>query len=181
MPEKYKRHLSYTLWMVSLFILLSSSASTKAQEGIGTYYIRYDVKSSKNKIADDNLLMIPSKNDFRAVSFSQIFSAGFISTAPDGSGVSVETRIRENALKTILVNHGLKSLKTKDYDTVVSYEGVIITPLIIHKKTYNEEQNKCFYNVEAEFSPIAFPDKWETMNMTHKLKKTIYEFFEFFK
>ncbi|MCD4718333.1 MAG: hypothetical protein K8S13_00530 [Desulfobacula sp.] len=162
-------------------MLTASSNTIHAYEGIETYYIRYDVKSSSNRIIDDNLMMIPAKNDFRAEKFSQISATGVISAAPGESKISVEKRIRDDSLKTILVNNGLKSVKTKDVDTVISYEGVIITPLNILKNTYNEEKSIFLYEVQIEFSPIAFPDKWETLNIKHRVKAIFHDFFQLFK
>ena len=129
----------------------------------------------------DDLLMVPAKNDFRAENFSQISTTGVISAAQGKSKKSIEKQIRENALKSILVKNGLKSVKTKDYDTVISYEGVIITPLNILKNTYNEEQDNFIYEIQVEFTPIAFPDQWETLNMKHKIKEIFYNFFQLFK
>jgi len=181
MPDTYKRHLLVTLLIAPLMLPIVSSTAIQAYEGIETYYIRYDVKSSRNKITGDDLLMIPAKNDFRAENFSQISTTGVISAAQGKSKKSIEKQIRDNALKSILVKNGLKSVKTKDYDTVISYEGVIITPLNILKNNYNEEQNNYIYEVQVEFTPIAFPDQWETLNMKHKIKEIFYNFFQLFK
>ena len=181
MPDTYKRHLLVTLLIAPLMLPIVSSTAIQAYEGIETYYIRYDVKSSRNKITGDDLLMIPAKNDFRAENFSQISTTGVISAAQGKSKKSIEKQIRDNALKAILVKNGLKSVKTKDYDTVISYEGVIITPLNILKNTYNEEQDNFIYEIQVEFTPIAFPDQWETLNMKHKIKEIFYNFFQLFK
>ena len=164
---------------VSIGLLISNLIF--ADEGIKNFYIRYDIKSSYNKIIDDNLMMIPAKNDFRAEKFSQILTTGVISATPGESKISVKERIKNNSLKTILINNGLKSVKTKDYDTVISYEGVIITPFNILKTTYNEKQDNYFYEAQVEFSPIAFPDKWDTLNIKHKIKEMFHDFFQLFK
>ena len=181
MPDNYKRYLFCSLLLTPLMIFILFIMTTHAYEGIETYYIKYDVKSSKNTIVNDNLLMIPAKNDFRAENFSHISTTGVISAAPGEAKTSVEQRIRDNSLKTIWVKYGLKSAKTKDYDTVISYEGVIITPLNILKNTYNEGQDNYFYEVQVEFSPIAFPDKWEALNMKYKIKEIFHDFFQLFK
>ena len=181
MPDIYKKHLLVTLLLVPIVMFINSSITIHAYEGIETYYIRYDVKSSKNKIMGDDLLMIPAKNDFRAENFSQISTTGVISAAPGESKISVEKRIKNNSLKAILVDNGLKSVKVKDVDTVISYEGVIITPLNILKNTYNEKKNIFLYEVQVEFSPIAFPDKWETLKIKDRIKEVFYDFFQLFK
>lgn len=181
MPNKYSRHLPYTLLVVPLIVLIVSMVPIRANEGIQTYYIRYDVKSSGNKIIEDNLLMVPAKNEFRAEKFSQFYTTGVISAAPAGPGESIEQRIRNNALKAILVNNGLKSVKTKDTDTVISYEGVITTPLNILKNTYHQGQDNYVYEVQVEFSPMAFPDEWETLGVKDKIKGLFHDFFQLFK
>jgi hypothetical protein len=167
--------------LAHLILFIFSIDTLHAGEGITAYYIRYDVKSSKNRVIDDNLLMVPAKNDFRAEKFSQFSITGAISAAPGGPKVSIEKRIRENVVKTILVNQGLKSIKTKDHDTVISYEGRIMTPLNILKNTYDEKNNQYVYDVQIEFSPIAFPDKWKTLNRYHKIKQVFDEFFQWLK
>jgi hypothetical protein len=184
MPENFRNQLIYTLMMIVLIVSLAFifvTPATIAYEGIKTYYIRYDVKSSKNSIIDDNLLMTPAKNEFRAEKFSQIIISGVISADLKGTDVNFENKIKNDTLKSILIKNGLKSLKAMDYDTVISYEGVIITPVKILKTVYNEEQDIYSYEAMVEFSPIAFPDQWEKLNMKYKIKKVIYDFFELFK
>ncbi len=183
MPKMYQKILLYIFPITSIIVLMAFIPMTPvacAYEGIKTFYIRYDVKSSKNKIVDAALLMIPAKNEFRAEKFSQITMTGVISAHPARNGVINDKTIRDDALKTILVKNGLRSIKTKDLDTIISYEGVIITPVNILKNIYNKDGDNYSYEVRLEFSPIAFPDKWETLDMQYKIKKTIYEFFELF-
>ncbi|WP_300461146.1 hypothetical protein [Desulfobacula sp.] len=181
MPETHTPLLPFTILLAQLILFIPPIATLHADEGITTYYIRYDVKSSKNKIIDDNLLMVPAKNDFRAEKFSHFSTAGVISAARGESKAVIEKQIRENALKTVLVNQGLKSVKTKDHDTVISYEGLIMTPLNILKNTYDEGNNQYVYDVQIEFSPIAFPDNWKTLNGYHNIKQVFDEFFQWFK
>ena len=171
--------LFWTLFLIFFFTFFISPAF--ADEGINCFYIRFDIKSSANKIQSENLIMIPAQNDFRAEKFSQISVSGVISAAPGESNESTQKRIRENVLKNILLNNGLKSVKTKDYDTVLSYEGVIITPLRLVKNIYVEEQNGYMYEIGVDFCPIAFPDRWETLNMKYKIKELFYDFMQLFK
>jgi hypothetical protein len=181
MPDNYKKNFPVTLLLLSLMVFIASSITIHADEGIKKYYIRYDVKSSKNRIMNDNLLMIPAKNEFRAENFSQISITGVISAEPGESNPSIEKRIKNNSLKAALVHHGLKSIKVRDVDTVISYEGVIITPLNILKNTYNEDQSNYFYEVQIEFGSIAFPDKWEPLNIKHRIKEIFNDFLQLFK
>ncbi len=165
--------------VISIFIF--GISQSLAYEGLDTYYIKYDVKSSKNQITQDNLVMVPAKNEFRAENFSLVTVSGAISADPDGSSKSVEGRIQHHALKTLLVQSGLKSVSSKDLDTVLSYEGVIITPLKIINKTYNEYNNQYRYDAQIEFSPIAFPNEWESLHRKNKIKDIFSNFFELFK
>ena len=181
MPGKYKRYLLFTLPLTAFIIFTAYIPLIQAYEGLETYYVRYDIKSSKNKIIDDNLLMIPAKNEFRAEKFSQIATTGVISADSNWAKISVDKKIRDDALKTILVKNGLKSVKTKDLDTVLSYEGVIITPVKILKHTYNEDHKNYSYEARVEFSPVSFPDRWETLNMKYLIKQKFYDFLNFRK
>ena len=49
-----------------------------------------------------------------------------------------------------------------------------MAPLTLIKNTYVEEQNEYIYEVRVDFCPIAFPDRWETLNMRHKIKEMVY-------
>ncbi len=183
MPKKYKKYFLYTLTIIILAIWIASIPTTPAihaYEGIDTFYIRYDIKSSKNRISDSSLLMIPAKNEFRAEKFSQIIVSGVISADSKQNQISVEKMVKEDSLKSTLVKNGLQSVKAKDLDTVISYEGVIITPVKILKNVYNEKQNNYSYEVQVEFSPIAFPDRWETLNMKYRIKEILHNFLELF-
>lgn len=180
MPAAFKPFFLY-LWLFTLSAIWVFIPATYPDEGMNAYYIKYDIKSSKNRLVDDNLLMVPSKNDFRTEKFSQILISGVISADPGESNEATQQRIKENALKNILVNNGLKSVKTKDHDTVISYEGVIMTPLTLKKKTYLEDQNEYVYEVRVDFCPIAFPDRWEKLKMKHRIKEMVNDFFQLFK
>ena len=66
-------------------------------------------------------------------------------------------------------------------DTIISYEGVIITPINIVRNIYNKDGDNYSYEVGLEFSPIAFPDKWETLKIKDRIKEVFYDFFQLFK
>lgn len=159
---------------------LLDSSGLFAYEGIQTFYIRYDVKSSNNKIIDDYLIMVPAENEFRAEKFSRIVSTGVISSDQESLTEQDKVHVRNTFIKSILVKHGLKSVKAKDYDTVLSYEGVIVTPVSIIEKEFKKDQTSLSYEASAEFSPIAFPDQWKFLDLKYKVKEGIYRFFELF-
>ncbi len=174
MPEK---NIPFIIAIFLMTFFFSNPSSGYGYEGISIYYVRYDMKSSNNRLVDDNLLIIPAANDFRAENFSLMTVTGEISAA--GKASHIDTQIRDNALKTLLVQSGLKSVKTKDHDTVISYEGVMKTPFNISRKTYNN--NHINYEAQIQFSPISFPDRWKTLGVKDKIKGIIKDFFELFK
>lgn len=169
---------------ILLIVFLSTAVNTvelKSSEGISVYYVRYDIKSANNKIIDEHLLMVPSADEFRAENFSQFTTKGVIFALPSDSDPVVEKQIKEDAIKSILVKNGLKSVASKDYETVISYEGAVRTPLKINQKNYDTGQKAYKYMVDMEFCAVSFPDRWEGMNMKYRLKKMVHEFFELFK
>jgi hypothetical protein len=56
-----------------------------------------------------------------------------------------------------------------------------MTPLTLKKNTYLEERNEYAYEVRVDFCPIAFPDRWEKLNMKHRIKEMVNDFFQLFK
>jgi len=173
-----------TVWLLIFFSLSSMpglTLSATASGDLTRYYTRYDVKYSKNQLINDHLLMVPAKNEFRAEIFSQLVTKGVISAGSDTSETAVNQKIQENSIKTVLVNHGLTSVTTKDYETVVSYEGVVVTPLKIAQKTYDAGQNTWTYEVWVRFGPIAFPDRWDALRIKQTVKNMLNEFFQLFQ
>jgi hypothetical protein len=180
LPLKKKPYL-LSFFLVIIVIQMVADNDLHANQGIKIYYVRYDVKSSENTIIDDNLVMIPAKNEYRAGQFQYVTVTGYVNAGSNTSLKSRDQRIKEHALKTILLQNGLKSINSKDMDTVVSYEGVVKTPIRINEKKYIEFDNRYHYTVAAEFSPISFPDQWERSYMKNRIKKAISGFFDLFK
>ncbi|MCK5097152.1 MAG: hypothetical protein KAR45_03575, partial [Desulfobacteraceae bacterium] len=80
MPVLLKKPIILFLFITIFSLLIAfTPASASSSEGIGLYYIRYDVKTSKHQIVDTNLIMIPGENEFRAENFSVIQTYGAIS------------------------------------------------------------------------------------------------------
>jgi hypothetical protein len=155
--------------------------SVRANEGIEKYYIRYDVKSSKNAISDEKLTMIPAKNEFRAEKFSRASVSGAITAANSEPAADISQQIKEDALKQVLVKRGLKSVIVKDLDTVISYEGAIHSPVTIVSTRFEAQKKQYQYTAQIEFSPIAFPDQWESMGVKHRIKTFFSDFFQLFR
>lgn len=146
-------------------------------QGIRQYYARYDLKSSRHRITDANLLMVPAENEFRAENFSYILTVIRISlTAGESDDVFVQ-KARERAIISTLETHGLKSVTAKDTDTVVSYEGAVITPVEILDTRCDTDQRTCVVSARVRFSPLSFPDQWERQNLGFRIKRFFKEFF----
>jgi len=154
---------------------------TCADKGIELYYIRYDVKTSKHQIVNTNLIMIPGENEFRAEKFSIIDTYGAIYATSNESENTLTQFAKENAIIELLRKNGLRSVKSKDYDTVVSYEGAIKTPVIIIDKGFVKKNNTYFVKAQVTFSPVAFPDKWKNLKTKSRIKKFFSNFISFFK
>ena len=74
----------------------------KASEGIDHYYIRYDIKSSKNQIKEERLTMVPANNDFRGENFSVLNISRAISADPGESPQTLDRLAQKHALQWIL-------------------------------------------------------------------------------
>ncbi len=159
---------------MSLFLLTSPGL---ALEGISSYYLRYDVQSKKNQIRNERLTMVPAEDEFRAENFSLHERSGLISSHQGTP--QPERQAREQILKSLLMEKGLKSLKTLGTDTIVSYEGVIHAPIRI--KTWETKGNTIRYRAHIQFAPLAFPDQWEKLSTRHQIKQTVQNFLFLFK
>jgi hypothetical protein len=181
MPFFIKKTSGLIPAMIFLCLILGIHARAKASEGIDHYYIRYDFKSTRNQITDARLTMVPADNGFRAENFSLSQISGVISSHGQEPKQAMEKRVKESALKNLLENKGLKSIKARNHDTIVSYEGVIITPMDISILAYDTGRGGYGYTARIQFSPIAFPDQWERLEFKHKIKDFFHDFFMFFK
>jgi hypothetical protein len=161
-------------------VLMQANPVRAEQTAINTYYIRYDIKSSKHQITDENLLMVPAKNEFRTAKFSLISLPCVISMTPGESKNQIQQRAKNQALKSILLKEGLKSVKSKNWVTIISYEGVIISPIDIIGMQGNDPAQFA-YTAQFGFSPLAFPDQWQNLKFTTTIKEKLNDFFSFFK
>ena len=182
MPESHNKPiLSFLTKIILILFITFAPAVVSCSEGIELYYIRYDVKTSQYQIVDTNLIMIPSENEFRAEKFSIIQAYGAISATYNESENSLTKFAKENAIISLLRKNGLHSVVNKDYETVVSYEGVIKTPVIILEKGLVQENSSYFVKIQANFSPVAFPDKWENLKIKNQIKEFFSNFISLFK
>jgi len=166
------------------FLLLCLSTSIKPamadHTAIKTYYVRYDLKSFNHQITDENLLMVPAENEFRTEKFSLFSIPCVISMTQGESKNRLTQRAKETALRKILTDKGLKSVKTRNLVTIVSYEGVIIAPINISR--ISDKDNKLFtFTAEFEFSSLRFPDQWQSLQMQSMIKEKLNDLLLLFK
>ncbi|MBI9092171.1 MAG: hypothetical protein JEZ12_23410 [Desulfobacterium sp.] len=189
MPLIAKTNSVFIVLLGLLTALTLMPTESRGSEGIRVYYLRYDIKSSNNRIVDTNLLMVPADNDFRAENFTTVSTRGSVTAVPGDSTRERLDRARENALKLLLEENGLKSVstvssvfsnKTAGIDTVLSYEGAVIPPMETLSSSY-DPQTQCFSAVfKARFTPLAFPDRWKRLQIKTKIKQALQGFISLF-
>jgi hypothetical protein len=183
---KFKK-ISFKATILILIVLIYVSADASAGGGAGQeikqYYIRYDIKSSNNRIVNSTILMVPGDTDFRTKSYRVWRIKGQTTAVPGNSTKQSLNRARENALKQLLEERGLKSVSTKTsvsagktaaMETVISYEGGFIAPIEVVEQGYDPQAQSFTAVFLVRFSPVSFPDRWKWL----KFKTTIKSFFK---
>lgn len=180
MPVFYKISIFRILFFVLICFMAGQTSLLQAQQEIRHYYIRYDVKYSVHRVVDSKLTMVPAENEFRAENFSQISAKGVISAVP---GSSPETSVEQltllakrDSFKRMLRDKGLKSVTSRDADTVVSYEGAIITPVKLTGRGYNKKTGQFEASFQVVFSPTSFPDRWDELEFKDRVKQIFLDF-----
>ncbi|MCP3943375.1 MAG: hypothetical protein GY710_18075 [Desulfobacteraceae bacterium] len=181
MPVFFKNQILFLAILIPLYFTFGILASAKASEGLDRYYVRYDIKSSKNKITDERLTMVPANKDFRVEKFSLTLVSNLIPVDFKESKQTINNLAKKTALKLILEQKGLKSVKTYNHETIISYEGIIITPISLVTLTYDDDRGGYEYTAGIQFAPIAFPDRWENLQIKHRIKEFFHDFFLLFK
>ena len=180
MPVFYKISFFPKLIFVLICLFLFQTSILQAQQEIRHYYVRYDIKSSGHKLVDSKLTMVPAENEFRAENFSPVPVKGAISSAPDISMDRLTLLAKRDALKRLLREKGLKSVTSRDTDTVVSYEGAIKTPVKLVTRQYYKESGRFEASFQVVFSPTAFPDRWDELEFKDRVRQLFSEFLMFF-
>ncbi|MFO7883907.1 MAG: hypothetical protein R6U68_03715 [Desulfobacteraceae bacterium] len=140
-----------------------------------------------------NLILIPAENDFRPEKFSPWVVSGTAGGNTGGNSSTGADRLnvqaRHNAIKGLLEEKGLKSVKNKtgffnnasNSETIMSYEGVIKLPCQTIDRKYYQNPDRCMVKIKIDFAPIAFPDKWRMLMVKYKIKQAAKQFFYLFK
>jgi len=186
-PQLLKNRLYIIILLI--FLLPLPPFMTVSKAGTRVFYARIDIKYSDGRIKKSNFLMVPAENDFRAANFTSVFITGTADFSHSVSEVSIETQAKHNAIKCLLEQRGLKSIKSKSTtvnnlqhtEFVLSYEGSVKLPLKIIKKKIDKQNNLCAIALEIEFAPIAFPDKWPILKFKYKIKQIFNNFISLFK
>ena len=181
MPFFIKKKYPAAAMALLLVIFFLKPLSAGHIGGITTYYIRFDLKSSNQKISDRRLTMVPAQKDFRAANFSYVPVAGLISAPPQESPNILEKRAKKNAFTQLLEKQGLKSVNVFNNDTIVSYEGCIQVPVALYILPYDDEKGGFPYTARVLFSPLSFPDQWESLYRRFKYNEILDNFFLLFE
>lgn len=164
-----------------LFLISLKPLTAGHIDAISRYYIRFDLKSSSQRITDGKLTMVPTHEEFRAAKFSYFPVSGIIQAPPQEANRTIEAKVKQNAFIQLLEQRGLKSVKTLNYDTIVSYEGCVQMPISLFISPYDDKKNGFPYTARVLFSPLSFPDHWESLRRQFKIKELIDNFFLFFQ
>jgi hypothetical protein len=170
----------FTTGIVLVLICLKPLVAEPLKE-ISTYYIRFDLKSSSQRITDGKLTMVPAHEQFKAANFSYFPISGIVPARPQEMGQSIEAKAKQNAFIQLLEQKGLKSVTTLNYDTIISYEGCVQMPVALFISPYDDKNKGFPYTARVLFSPLSFPDQWESLRHRFKIKKLLDNFLLFFQ
>ncbi|MEA2059895.1 MAG: hypothetical protein U9P10_05130 [Thermodesulfobacteriota bacterium] len=153
------------------------------------FYARFDIRFASNTMDKSNLILIPAENDFRSEKFFPWVVSGTAGGNSSTGADRLNVQARHNAIKALLEEKGLKSVKNKtnfinktsSSETIMSYEGVIKLPCQTIDREYHQNPDTCMVKIKIDFAPIAFPDKWKMMMLKYKIKQAVTQFFYLFK
>jgi len=181
MPNHQKiPRITLSITLLVLFSL-SNPLPTKGVQGIKNYYIRLDHHFFSHKSARARVTMVPAENEFRAEIFSLVLIQGTIKADRQTGETAISALAKKQTLARVLQAHGLKSVQSLNQTTIVSYEGVIISPVDITIATYDPSLEGYAYTASVKFSALAFPDQWASLKTQYKIRQIINDFFLLFK
>ena len=167
---------------VALIMMMPPSVLwAKTVSGISKYHIRLDRHFSSHRSVKTIVTMVPAENDYRAAQFSLVLVDGIVKADRESAATRIAAMARKAVFTQILESRGLKSIQTLDKNTIVSYEGIIISPADIAISTYTPEKGGYLYTAGVKFSPLAFPDQWESRQRRYHAKKLLNDFFLLFE
>ncbi|WP_232364042.1 hypothetical protein [Desulforapulum autotrophicum] len=189
MPLIKNSALTFSAAVLLVIVQILGSSPAGANQGIGCYYIRYDIKSSNNRIVDSALVMVPADQEYRTSVFYPHRAGGGTTAVPGNSAEQSLARAQENALKKLLEQRGLKSVssrssvfsgKTAAMETVISYEGAFLPPIEVVEQNYSPRTESFNAVFLVRFSPIAFPDQWKWLEFKTRVKSIFQDIISLF-
>lgn len=173
-----------------MFLLVTTVACTgnRPPASTGTAYIRLDVLFGDQAFERANLLMVPADEDYRAEYFSRVRVVGTAGNAGSTSGLDRLSQAKHNAIKMLLENQGLCSVKNQSATvknsshsaTIMSYEGAVKLPLTVSEQRYDPVTDTLTVMLTVDFAPLAFPDRWRTMKTKSAVQDYFQDFFSLF-
>ncbi len=113
--------------------------------------------------------------------FSPVTRTGVIPMTPRESKNALRLRARNASLKETLREKGLKSVKSHNLVTLVSYEGIIRSPVDIQQIPCPESEPDAYcYRSRMAFAPVAFPDQWKHLKTRYEIQQKLEDFFDLF-
>ncbi len=180
MPVVYLKTSTVLLIGSLVFIFLPNLVNANTFQGIKMYYIRYEIFSLRHKVAKDTLTMVPAQNNQTWEKLSAYTIPGFLTGDPLESDAALEVRVKEQFLKKVLEQKGLKSVRTQDVNTIVTYEALVETPVTIQINSYDTAKGGYPYTAQVNVAPMAFPDQRGRLWTKSKFKRLLNEVIQFF-
>lgn len=180
---KIKRLPPYVLLVV---IILVSSLARAAGGHTQLFLARYEIKITDGAIVDTRLIMVPVNTEYRMRGFELLETSG---RSAFNSEVGTQSAAQHNALSSLLVKHGLRSVRSRTdlanvtaHDEItLCYEGVLRRPFKLIHQGYLED--RATFNIEMQvwFSPLAFPSEWPYLYKKRMLLDKLQDFISFFR
>ncbi len=172
--------------LLYLFVVVALPIGYAISEPVATYYTRFDVNSCDGVISGTELLMIPANQEFRVEDFIPIRIRG---NAKFDGKIDIESAAEHNAVSRLLTSYGLNSITSREQlinglpgnKVTMSYQGVVKYPLKVLNKGYLGNNNLFSIDLEIQFAPIEFPDKWSALYLKFIMHQVFKDFISLFK
>lgn len=182
----YMRMTFSTIYLIIITTALATFPLSLNASDEKLFHIRYDIDTENGQFTGSRLTMTPADNEYRAEDFRLLKITGQSDILPETDSIS---SAKNNALKDLLISHGLKSISSKhglfnmiaSDKSMMSYEGLVKHPFHIIHEGYLEGQDKYRIEMEVWFSPVSFPDKWSYLYIKKKMKDAFSDMISVFR
>ncbi|MEA3465901.1 MAG: hypothetical protein U9R29_07855 [Thermodesulfobacteriota bacterium] len=159
--------------IVIVFILLSQSTYSCANFNTWQYYATYTEVFENGLLVDTSLNLRPSENIILANNFQHHIVIG---STPTDNKLPLESAAKHHAITLLLINNGLKSIKSyrtivnTDYadQVIMTYAGVVEFPIKTISYKCTKGNNIIEGVFEINFSPVAFPTMWPYLKIKNR-------------